>query len=58
MVWINAWENHTNECSSGKNKAKNSLIILEKARESADDFDCIKWIATRMEREVGSTLFW
>lgn len=45
MVWINAWENHTNECSSGKNKAINSLIILEKARKSADDFDCINWIA-------------
>lgn len=58
MVWINAWENHTNKCSSGKNKAINSLIILEKALKSADDFDCIKRIARRMEREVGSTLFW
>ena len=45
MVWINAWENHNNKCSSGKNKAINSLIILEKARKSADDFDCINWIA-------------
>ena len=28
----------------------NGPIIQEKAREFADAFDCIDWIATRLER--------